>query len=111
MDLLGTASMIFDISYMFGPDATEPDRVSREEGSSGGDNVVIVRAARAAKLGARAGRISRVMKLLRFIPLFLGSDDDKKQNVKMAKVISNQLTNVLSTRVAFTTIMVVIILP
>jgi hypothetical protein len=65
MDLLGTFSMVFDISFMWGSDATEPDRRDPE---SGRDNLIVVRAARATKLGARAGRLSRVLKLLRYLP-------------------------------------------
>jgi len=107
MDVFGTVSMIFDISYMQGQDATQPVRVTQ---SSGSENVIVVRAARAAKLGARAGRLSRVLKILRFLP-FISNGDEKNDRVKMARVISAQLTNVLSTRVAFLTITVVVILP
>jgi len=46
---------------------------------------------------------------LRFLPFLLRSDQD--DHVKMAKVISNQLTNALSTRVAFLTICIVICMP
>merc|ERR1740130_1605447 len=78
-------------------------------GGSGEENFIVVRAARATKLGARAGRLSRVMKLLRFLPFVNGGQQDDE--VKMARVISNQLTNVLSTRVAFLTICIVVVLP
>jgi len=111
MDFVGTASMAFDISYMAGADATQPDRVSRRAGSSSSENVTFVRAARAARLGARAGRISRVLKILRFLPFLFNSSSDHDAKVKVARVISNQLTNVLSTRVAFLTICVVVVLP
>jgi hypothetical protein len=49
------------------------------------------------------------MKLLRFLPFVNNSQQD--DDVKMARVISNQLTNVLSTRVAFLTICIVVVLP
>jgi len=107
MDLLGTVSMIFDISFMLGTDASMPEKYS---GQRGEENLIVVRAARATKLGARAGRLSRVMKLLRFLPFVNGGGQDDS-DVKMAKVISNQLTNVLSTRVAFLTICIVVVLP
>jgi hypothetical protein len=106
MDLLGTISMVFDISFMLGTDATKPEKYS---GQRGEENLIVVRAARATKLGARAGRLSRVMKLLRFLPFV--SNQQQDDDVKMAKVISNQLTNVLSTRVAFLTICIVVVLP
>merc|ERR1719311_1815219 len=49
------------------------------------------------------------MKLLRYLPFISNATQD--DDVKMAKVISNQLTNVLSTRVAFLTICIVVVLP
>lgn len=109
MDLLGTASMIFDISYMAGKNVEQPVLYTSDSGSNSQQSIIVVRATRAAKLGARAGRISRVLKILRFLPFLLKSSQDDK--VKIAKVISNQLTNGLSTRVAFLTICIVIILP
>jgi len=110
MDLVGTLSMTFDISYMLGNDATQPVRV--DEDAARGENFILVRAARAAKLGARAGRLSRVLKILRFIPYLLGSDLSKEiARVKVTKVISSQLSNVLSTRVALQAIILVVVLP
>jgi len=106
MDLLGTLSMIFDISYMLGTDVTEPERRSPD---SGKENIIVVRAARATKLGARAGRLSRVLKLLRFMPFLRNEAQD--QDVQMARRISSQLMNVISTRVAFLSICIVVFLP
>jgi hypothetical protein len=107
MDLLGTLSMIFDISFMIGADARQAEKYT---GAGAEENIIVVRAARATKLGARAGRLSRVMKLLRFLP-FINGGGDSDSDMKMAKVISGQLTNVLSTRVAFLTICIVVVLP
>lgn len=110
MDLLGTVSMVFDISYLAGDDVGEAELINKatQDGSQG--NIIVVRAARAAKLGARAGRISRILKILRFLPFLLTKKEDD-QKVKMARVIFNQLTNALSTRVAFLTICVVVVMP
>lgn len=105
MDVLGTFSMVFDISFIWGTDAALPERRSPD---SGRENLIVVRAARATKLGARAGRLSRVLKLLRFLPGVSKQEDD---NVRMARVISGQLMNVISTRVAFLSICIVIVLP
>jgi len=105
MDIVGTVSMAFDISFMFGSDATQPIY------SSSGDakkNLMLLRAARAAKLGARAGRLSRVLKILRFLPFMRNNE---KSEVQMARVISNQLSNLLATRVACLTILLVVIIP
>merc|ERR1719491_921139 len=79
MDLVGTISMIFDISYLLGIDAEKPE-ISNTDNNR--DNLIVVRLARAAKLGARAGRLSRVLKLLRFMPFLYNSD--QTDNVKMA---------------------------
>mmetsp|Transcript_151062 Transcript_151062/g.263246 ORF Transcript_151062/g.263246 Transcript_151062/m.263246 type:complete len:957 (-) Transcript_151062:162-3032(-) len=108
MDMLGTLSMAFDISYMLGSDATQPELLQSQNGAVS-SNVVVVRTARAARLGARAGRLSRALKILRFLPFVQSSRQEEK--VKMARVISNQLNDVLSTRVAFLTICVAIMLP
>eukprot|EP00927_Polykrikos_kofoidii_P033273 TRINITY_DN28153_c0_g1_i1.p1 TRINITY_DN28153_c0_g1~~TRINITY_DN28153_c0_g1_i1.p1 ORF type:complete len:867 (-),score=158.63 TRINITY_DN28153_c0_g1_i1:97-2697(-) len=105
MDLLGTVSVFTDVSYLLGDDATKPDYL---DGAEAPGDVIVVRAARAAKLGARAGRLSRVLK---FVNVFSGNSKEWTQKVQMARVISHQLTNVLSTRVAFLTIMIVVCLP
>jgi cyclophilin family peptidyl-prolyl cis-trans isomerase len=105
MDFVGTLSMAWDISFLAGFDVTK--RVY----ASGGDakkNLMLLRAARAAKLGARAGRLSRVLKIIRFLPFMRNQD---KSEVAMARVISNKLSNLLSTRVACLTIILVVILP
>jgi cAMP-specific phosphodiesterase 4 len=107
MDLIGTLSMLFDISYLLGPDATRPEQV-RE--SSAKDNVVLVRAARTARLGARAGRLTRVLKLLRFMPC-LYVPEDGGGNVKVAHSITGRLNTVLAQRVAFLTICIVVTMP
>mmetsp|Transcript_8075 Transcript_8075/g.23669 ORF Transcript_8075/g.23669 Transcript_8075/m.23669 type:complete len:876 (-) Transcript_8075:115-2742(-) len=108
MDLVGALSMLFDISYLLGVDATKVKSVGADDASEG---FVLVRAARVTKLGARAGRLSRVLKILRFMPWVYGPSQDDGAKVKMAKVISGQLTNMLATRVAFLSIALVIVLP
>jgi len=65
MDIIGTASIIFDISVLLGKDVTQRERSG--EHSVGSDNAVFARASRAAKQAARAGRMSRLLKLLRFL--------------------------------------------
>merc|ERR1719160_1599914 len=94
-----------------GGGAEKPVVLSLAAGS-GANNVdlVVLRAARAAKLGARAGRLSRVVKLLRFLPFLTGAKGNQPVS-HTARVISNQLTNVLSTRVSCLTILLVVTLP
>jgi len=101
--------MVFDISFMAGIDVEKAVLINQATSGSSQQNLIVVRAARAVKMGARAGRISRVLKILRFLWWFSKADDSKK--VKMARVISSQLTNAVSTRVAFLTICVVVVMP
>lgn len=106
MDVVGSLSMMYDISYMKGPDATQAVRLSEKTDSG---SLVVLRAARAARLGARAGRLSRVVKVLRF--LNPQADDGDADQVQVAKVISSKLQDALSMRVAFLTICVAVALP
>merc|ERR1712190_353413 len=76
-------------------------------GSSMSNNVVIMRAARIAKLGARAGRFTRLVKLLRFLPGMRQQGADQGT----AKVVSNRLITALSTRVSCLIIVMVMVMP
>jgi hypothetical protein len=100
MDLLGAGSLLLDLSYLGLLDAF---------GSSGAvsNNVVIMRAARIAKLGARAGRFTRLVKLLRFLPGMREQGADQGT----AKVISARLITALSTRVSCLIIVMVMVMP
>ena len=55
--------MLLDLSYTGLMDLTQST-----SGTGVSSNTIIVRAARVAKLGARAGRFTRLMKLLRYLP-------------------------------------------
>jgi len=106
MDIVGTLSMIFDISYMVGRKATEEQIASDDDARK---NLMLLRASRAARVGARAGRLSRVLRILRFLPFLSG--DKQVHSVGMAKAISGQLANLLATRVACLTILLVMVIP
>eukprot|EP00928_Gymnodinium_smaydae_P010946 TRINITY_DN14117_c0_g1_i1.p1 TRINITY_DN14117_c0_g1~~TRINITY_DN14117_c0_g1_i1.p1 ORF type:complete len:1017 (-),score=251.02 TRINITY_DN14117_c0_g1_i1:41-3091(-) len=97
MDLLGTASVLLDVSYL--------PLMQSSQGKSG-SSIVILRAARVAKLAARAGRFSKIVKLLRFLPGMRAPVGES-----MAKVISNRLVTALSMRVSCLIIVMVIALP
>jgi len=101
MDLLGAASLLLDLSYL--PVAKNFD----QGGDSVSNNVVIMRAARIAKLGARAGRFTRLVKLLRFLPGMREQGTD----AGTAKVISARLITALSTRVSCLIIVMVMVMP
>lgn len=70
------------------------------------DNAVVMRAARMAKLGARAGRFTKLVKLLRFLP---GMQETAVAGT--AKVISRTLNMALSTRVSCLIVLMVMVLP
>jgi len=109
MDIIGTISMIFDISFMVGQDAT----VANVASSSGEAkrNLMLLRAARAAKIGARSGRLSRVLRILRFLPFLSGGKGQASEDKGIARMISGQLANLLATRVACLTIILVMVIP
>eukprot|EP00931_Biecheleriopsis_adriatica_P048864 TRINITY_DN28235_c0_g1_i1.p1 TRINITY_DN28235_c0_g1~~TRINITY_DN28235_c0_g1_i1.p1 ORF type:complete len:991 (-),score=251.07 TRINITY_DN28235_c0_g1_i1:53-3025(-) len=97
MDLIGTLSMMFEISFLLGTSGK-----IQTSTASGTLDAVVVRTARAAKVGARAGRLSKLMKYFDPAPA--------EANVE-AKVLSSKLTLTLSTRVSMLTIVLVMVLP
>jgi hypothetical protein len=109
MDVFGTLSMIFDISFLLGTPATEPLFASNNADSA--QNLMLVKATRAAKVGARAGRLSRVLRFLRFLPFLAGGDAQDDSRTGIASMISGQLANLVATRVAGLTIILVIVIP
>lgn len=103
MDLLGALSLVLDLSYLSVMDSLE----GLSGSSSVSDKTVIMRAARIAKLGARAGRFTRLVKLLRFLP----GMREQGAEAGTAKVISGRLINSLSTRVSCLIILMVMVMP
>eukprot|EP00928_Gymnodinium_smaydae_P037159 TRINITY_DN25834_c0_g1_i1.p1 TRINITY_DN25834_c0_g1~~TRINITY_DN25834_c0_g1_i1.p1 ORF type:complete len:2072 (-),score=304.76 TRINITY_DN25834_c0_g1_i1:130-5685(-) len=101
MDIIGTLSLVTDLTYMLAISANEPIL-----DTGGSQDLTFFRASRTAKVGARAGRLSRLVKLMRV--LTRNKEGDGPQELKH---ISNQLTNVLSKRVACLTIIMVICMP
>lgn len=109
MDIVGTISMIFDITYMFGADNTQA-KSGLDSGQE--ENLMLLRATRAARVGARAGRLSRVLRILRFLPFLIqGGGHTETKSRGIATVISGQLANLLATRVACLTIILVMVIP
>jgi hypothetical protein len=108
MDIVGTISMIFDISYLVGTDNTKVQTYQGGD-SSAQKNLMLLRAARAARVGARAGRLSKVLKILRFLPFLAQSKEDASTGISAS--ISKQLANLLATRVAALTIILVMVIP
>jgi len=100
MDMLGASSLLLDLSYL-------GILSGMGDSSAVSNNVVIMRAARIAKLGARAGRFTRLVKLLRFLPGMREQGADQGT----AKVISARLITALSTRVSCLIIVMVMVMP
>ena len=104
MDILGTASIILDISFIssgFLPSGTQ---------ASGN----ILRATRTAKLGARYGRLMRVLKLIRFIeyiPGFRKTNSDPEPTASSLRKVTSQLSGIISQRVAAMVMIIVIVVP
>lgn len=95
MDLLGILSVPLDHSLVVNALPSGLD-----------SNTAIMRAARMAKLGARAGRFTKLVKLLRFLPFMQNTNSGGT-----AKVISAALNIALSMRVSLLIILMVLVLP
>lgn len=102
MDCIGACSLLVDLSYV-----PLMDLLDGAGGQDVSNNVIIMRAARIAKLGARAGRFTKLVKLLRFLP---GMSQDTGDQFT-AKVISAKLLMALSTRVSCLIIIMVMVMP
>jgi hypothetical protein len=107
MDLLGTISILLDIGWI-------SDSFSSGQSVRRGS---VLRATRAAKLGARYGRILRLMKLMKLAKMCpcLKSNIDtavKAEPTLSAVVkISTELTGTISRRVAMLVVLTVIVVP
>lgn len=93
MDLLGTLSMAFEISFLLGQYLNS--------------NTVVLRTARTAKLGARIGRL---IKLVKCVSMFYRSTGKKNTQIE-AKVLASKLVVLLSTRVSVIVIVMVMVVP
>jgi len=103
MDILGTVSMIFEISFLLGPQGKIYESSSQVDG-------VLLRSARAAKIGARAARLTKLVKCLTF---FRRRKESKSEIISDhdAHALKNRLTTSLSTKVAMLTLALVIGIP
>lgn len=108
MDTIGTLSIILDIGWI--SDKFLPDGGTASKGS-------LLRAARAAKLGARYGRIMRLLKVIRFfkfLPCFDAEEaiqTEPEPTLSAVRKVSAALSAVLSRRVAALVLILVIVVP
>lgn len=103
MDLVGMLSVLLDMSMVV-------DALPTAVGGSSMDGAldgVVMRAARTAKLGTRAGRFTKLVKLLRFLP----GIEVTEVGAGTSKLISNRFSTRLSTIVSCMIIVVAILVP
>lgn len=100
MDILGTASMVFEISFLLSP----AGKMNTPDTSV---DTKVMRTARTAKLGARSARLVKLLKCLSFI---FGTEvpPDKFDG---ARILSAKLAHYLSTKSAMLTIMFALLMP
>lgn len=109
MDIVGTLSIFLDVGWV--ADLFLPNSAN-QTGS-------ILRATRAAKLGARYGRFIRLFRLLRFfkyLPCFskmasAENEGEKEPTMSAIRKVSNELSTGLSLRVAALVMLLVIVVP
>jgi len=106
MDFIGTVSIILDIGWI--ANLFIPSGTMKASGS-------VLRATRAAKLGARYGRLLRLLRMLkfvRFLPCFkTGLSDEFEPTMFAIKRVSEQLSARLSLRTAALVMILVIVVP
>lgn len=101
---MGSLSMLFEISFLLGP----AGKINTPSSSVDG---MVMRAARTAKLGARAGRLVKLLKCLSFIFGNGETEGDKSAKGDSTKVLAAHLAHYLSTKAAMLTIFFVLTLP
>lgn len=92
MDVLGTLSVLIDISWIINLD-------------SASGNATAVRAARVAKLGTKTSRLARLVKMFKY--LYNGDGEDESGGL----IVSRRLNRMVAQGVAFLTLFVVVVNP
>lgn len=108
VDIIGNLSMIIDIGWI--SESFLPTNTIATQGS-------IVRATRAAKLGARYGRLLRLLRIVRLVKKlpcykrFIGEESDPEPTLSAIKKVSEELGDTLAIRTAILILILVIVLP
>jgi hypothetical protein len=107
MDILGTLSIVLDVEWMSGGFLSNDQSISRRTG--------ILRAARAAKLGARHARLLRFLKMSKYLDMIpcLGNDSAPavEPSTRAVAGVSKKLSEMLSNRVAALVMVLVVVIP
>merc|ERR1719375_2677103 len=98
MEILGTVSMLFEISFLLG----SAGKINTPDSNV---DALVMRAARTAKMGARAGRLAKLFQCIAFI---YGNQDMKHRTtdapVGDTKMLGTRLSHYLSSKAAMLTI-------
>jgi hypothetical protein len=104
MDVLGTLSMVLDISW-----------TSDALGFGATGDAQLLRAARSAKVGAKSGRLAKLTKLFKLLEQCWSQDHELYQKdqsaIPPAKQIARALSGVLSRRVAALVLTLILVTP
>mmetsp|Transcript_71272 Transcript_71272/g.231616 ORF Transcript_71272/g.231616 Transcript_71272/m.231616 type:complete len:880 (-) Transcript_71272:92-2731(-) len=108
MDIIGTLSMAFEISFLFG----SAGKIST---TNAGDSYAVLRTTNAVRCFARAGRLA---KPLRCLSMFYTSGETGRRTslhtadtIRTAKFLGERVARVLSTKVAMLTVVLVLGVP
>mmetsp|Transcript_117624 Transcript_117624/g.305224 ORF Transcript_117624/g.305224 Transcript_117624/m.305224 type:complete len:897 (+) Transcript_117624:2-2692(+) len=104
MDILGTFSMVFEISFMLGVAGQINTADNNMEGA-------LLRAVRATKVAARAGRLTKILKCLTVMNLQNRESAIDANGGVQAKILSSKLMLTLSTKVSLLTVVLVLVVP
>jgi hypothetical protein len=106
LDIIGNFSLIIDISWI--ADGFIPSNAAA-------NNTGVIRAVRAARLGARYGRLMRLIRILRIVKQLnicgRKNDQDYEPTMASIKKVSDDLSLVLSLRIAILVVFLIIIVP
>mmetsp|Transcript_59779 Transcript_59779/g.142275 ORF Transcript_59779/g.142275 Transcript_59779/m.142275 type:complete len:1068 (-) Transcript_59779:24-3227(-) len=102
-DIVGTVSMLFEISFLLG----DAGKLASQGGSN---SSILVRTARAARIGARAGRLSRSLRCMSFISAPFKKVDPADEGYK-AKILGKRLVNTFSSKISMLIIAIVVGIP
>lgn len=102
MDILGTLSILIDMTWI-------SNSVTVLQANA--DNGTTLRAARVAKLGAKSGRLAKLVKLFKFLTPDSAADEAGADANAPAQRISKQLGTMLSKRVAALVMFLIIVNP
>ena len=101
MDVLGTLSILLDVTMVA--------RATLHIGDATGTDGSVLRAARLAKIGAKSGRLAKLVRLFRL--LFNKKDKEAQTDLKGADMVSVQLSKLLAQRVAALVMIIIVAMP